>query len=409
MNNLPGPPNDASEIGFTWFGWFKKLYTETLGFFKTDGSRDITGNVNLSGTGLRFTADMNNTTLKDRFYFQGQVINGNTALSALPNGTSNIASVIAFNNSDPTNSNWIRIQANATEARIDTGLSGTGLAGTSTYAPLGLYTSNVKQVEINAAGTVTFTNDAYVGANKIYHEGNLSPGGNLKSQLLTTADSSPWTWPAGVDEVWITMVGGGAGGRLSDTSSLGGGGGGAGEYVVRYPFPRLSATTTTFTVGVKGNADNDGQPSVFGTLSVQGGKAATTVGYGGKGGGDLQTAPSSKVTGVRSVDEGILTFSGANGGGAGIAVANNGYVGGGCEMYAGGTAGTGGTRSGGGGGGSSLFGQGGAGGNQTANGSAPSSTAYGAGGGGSGGTLVAGTGTGGAGMNGCILLEWIGA
>lgn len=230
-------------------------------------------------------------------------------------------------------------------------------------------------------------------------------GGKLKTQLLTIADSSPWTWPDGVDGVWVTMVGGGAGGRGNDTGSLGGGGGGSGEYCVRRWYPRLSATTTTFTVGAKGAADSDGSNTTFGTITVQGGKTPTTVGYGGRGGG-IQTAPSSKVVGVRSIDEGVVTFSGANGGGAGSTTASAGFAGGGCEHYTGGLGGSSnGSRSGGGGGGASPFGNGGDGGSAVGPGNAPAATAYGAGGGGAGGTGTSAAGA--PGQDGCILLEWV--
>lgn len=78
-------------------------------------------------------------------------------------------------------------------------------------------------------------------------------GGKLKSTLLTTASSSPWTWPSGVDMVLVTMVGGGGGGNGGTTGTgSGGGGGGSGEYCVRVPFAREAASTTSFTVGTGG-------------------------------------------------------------------------------------------------------------------------------------------------------------
>lgn len=237
-------------------------------------------------------------------------------------------------------------------------------------------------------------------------------GGKLKTQLLTIADSSPWTWPDGVDGVWVTMIGGGAGGRTNESATLGAGGGGAGEYTVRRFYPRLSATTTTFTIGTKGASDSNGNPTTFGNVTVQGGYTSSgTAGWGGKGGGDAQTAPSSKVAGARATIGGLFTYSGSNGGGGGIGAVNNGFIGGGCENIAGGFYGTSNTtRSGGGGGGSSPWGQGGTGGNGgsslgVCSGYAPLTDSYGAGGGGGGG--YAGSAPGGTGQDGCILLEWV--
>lgn len=221
-------------------------------------------------------------------------------------------------------------------------------------------------------------------------------GGSLKSQLLTTADTSPWTWPTGVDAVWITAVAGGGGGTPRVDGTYGGGGGGSGEYCVRYFYPRLSATTTSYTVGTGGASLSNGTATNFGGLTLdpgQTGNNAAGTGYGGKGGGLAQTAPSSRVAGARPVQEGALTWSGANGGG-------HASTGGPCEIWVGGYAG--GT---GGAGGSSPWGQGGSGGVGAAVPTSPTSTSYGAGGGGASNVSTA---AGAAGQNGCILLEWIG-
>jgi hypothetical protein len=236
-------------------------------------------------------------------------------------------------------------------------------------------------------------------------------GGNLKSRLLTAADASPWTWPAGVDAVWVTAIAGGGGGSTRN-STTSGGGGGAGEYCVRYFYPRKAVTTTAFTIGLGGAANNSGTATVFGNLTLNpgltGDRSATTTCWGGKGGGNVQVAPNTRVVGVRSVDEGVCTFSGANGGG-GNTTGAAGNAGGGSEMWAGGTGGIAGTYSGGGGGASSPWGIGGSGASDAIASTMPAATAYGCGGGGGSASPSATYNVGAGGQDGCILLEWIGA
>lgn len=276
----------------------------------------------------------------------------------------------------------------------------------------------------DATDTITFTNDAYVGSNVIYHAGNFV-GAKLKSELLATPGTSTWTWPTGVDLVWVTLVGGGGGGAGARNGLAVGaqGGGGAGETLYRYPVLRLGATTKSYTVGsggaggagstgTTGNSGGNGTATYFGTLKADYGyfgEYSGTSSKGGKGGGRLQpVVTSGGVVGADAVVEGLTTISGGNGGG-GLA-ASPGLTGGGCEANIGGFPGNG--NGCGGGGGSCFLSIGGTGADAT-NGTAakPATPGYGAGGGGGGantsGAATAG-GTGGDGGSGCIIIEWIG-
>lgn len=128
-----------------------------LQYLPVTGSRSLTANLDFSGVAARFTADMSTATLANRFAMQTNVADSNMGLFLLPNGTGTAASVLGFNKSDPTNSNWIRLQMTSTEARIDSGLSGTGYSGSSTYMPLSLYTSNTLRYTIGTDGRMTFS------------------------------------------------------------------------------------------------------------------------------------------------------------------------------------------------------------------------------------------------------------
>ena len=83
-------------------------------------------NVNFNGTGLRITGDFSNATLANRLAFQTSTTNGNTTVYALPNGTSQISSFSAVNNSDPTNASITQLLALSTESSLRNAISGTG-------------------------------------------------------------------------------------------------------------------------------------------------------------------------------------------------------------------------------------------------------------------------------------------
>ena len=119
-------------------------------------------------------------------------------------------------------------------------------------------------------------------------------------QSTSFTSSGTFSVPSGVSSVDVLVVGGGGAGGKG--SSQGGGGGGAGGLIYRPGFTVTPGGTITVTVG-SGGGDNtsagsrgeDGQDSVFGTLTAKGGGAAgcfnspthsnNTGQSGGSGGG----------------------------------------------------------------------------------------------------------------------------
>jgi hypothetical protein len=198
----------------------------------------------------------------------------------------------------------------------------------------------------------------------------------------TTAGSYTWVAPAGKAIVFVSCVGGGAGGSGAFAGSTGGGGGGAGAYVIRQAVAITPSSGYTVTVGAAGtggaasNLGTSGGASSFvgdnATVSCNGGSASGSSGVGGAGG----TA-------------------------SGTAIAASGSTGGGIGQSSAGGAGANQSAATGGGGGGNPFGVGGngsgsgVGGNATGRGSA-------GGGGFSSGTLYAG----GNGSAGLVYLEW---
>ena len=100
-----------------------------------------------TSTGQRIIADMSSATITNRLAFQTSTTNSSTVVGAIPNGTSNVASFLAYNNSDPTNASNGGILTTATEIRLQSGISGTG-----TYLPLTFYTNGAERGRFDTAG-----------------------------------------------------------------------------------------------------------------------------------------------------------------------------------------------------------------------------------------------------------------
>jgi hypothetical protein len=200
-----------------------------------------------------------------------------------------------------------------------------------------------------------------------------------RKQLITTTGASHFTTPAGVTKVYLTMVGGGAGGGTKandsgDTNNhAGAGGGGAGGSLIKYPYTVSASTEYDVSVGAGGGEGAGGGNTTFDTITVNGGSTGATAGgpssAGGAGGNNPDAYNAVAYT------AGLPYFPGGNGG---TAVTASGWAGGA--------------------GGASRFGAGGAGG--------AAGTGYGAGGGGGAYQPWTGAAAGGAGSQGFVLVEW---
>jgi hypothetical protein len=108
---------------------------------------DDSGNVTVTGTGLRFYADFSNATAANRFCFQTTTANSSTGVFAIPSGSGTGATWRAFNGSDPDNAGYIDILAGSTAHEIRAGKNGSG-----TYLPLLFKTNNATQMRLNTDG-----------------------------------------------------------------------------------------------------------------------------------------------------------------------------------------------------------------------------------------------------------------
>lgn len=110
----------------------------------------MTDNLAFTGTGNRITGDFSNATVASRVMFQSSTVNGITAVSIIPNGTSTDAIISVNNSSDPTNSSEGRIYVNASNAvRIESAIRGTG-----TYLPMTFHTNGSERARIDTSGNL---------------------------------------------------------------------------------------------------------------------------------------------------------------------------------------------------------------------------------------------------------------
>jgi len=108
-----------------------------------------TGNLTFSSTAQRITGDMSNATLSNRLAFQTSTTNGNTTISALPNGTAVGAACRLHNSSDPANSSRVAMGVDSSITYLESAINGTG-----SYLPMTFYTGGSERVRIDTSGNM---------------------------------------------------------------------------------------------------------------------------------------------------------------------------------------------------------------------------------------------------------------
>ena len=119
------------------------------GSLAVNGAISSIGNLNFIGTGNRITGDMSNATVASKVSFQTSTTNASSYPQVIPNGTGTVSGFLAFNNSDPTNAGFSSFLALSTDARVVSGITGTG-----TYLPTTFYTGGSERVRIDTSGNV---------------------------------------------------------------------------------------------------------------------------------------------------------------------------------------------------------------------------------------------------------------
>jgi hypothetical protein len=153
------------------------------------GNFGLSGNLQFLGSAQRITGDFSNATLANRVAFQTSTTNGVTTVAAIPNGTSTTSQFAAWNNSDQTNAAFFGMAMTNTDARLQTGINGSGTALPMTFLTGGSETARFSATaktlilsggDTTANGTgITFpaTQSASSNANTLddYEEGTYTP------------------------------------------------------------------------------------------------------------------------------------------------------------------------------------------------------------------------------------------
>jgi hypothetical protein len=209
---------------------------------------------------------MSNATIANRLAFQNSVTNGNTVVTAIPNGTATIARYELCNNSDPTNSSVAQISANGS-----TGIEfAAAIKGTGTYLPMTFYTGGSERVRIDTSG-------------------NLGVGTSTASFKITNNFDAPATWgndAANFIEMWQNSGTNALGVAMGDNSIASfTTNNGYNLVLATDGVERMRVATSTGNVGI-GTASPDAKLTVNGAASFSDGTASAP---GIANSGDLDT------------------------------------------------------------------------------------------------------------------------
>ena len=93
------------------------------------GNTTVASNTTVfSATGARIQGDFSNATLANRASFQTSTTNDATGVNVLPNGSSAVSAITAFNNSVPTNAAYVGLGISSTSASLTSANTGSGTA-----------------------------------------------------------------------------------------------------------------------------------------------------------------------------------------------------------------------------------------------------------------------------------------
>lgn len=145
--------------------------------FYTNGTQkfsilaDATGTIQIDGTAPRITGNFTNNTVANRVLFQTNVVNGATAITAIPNGAGTISLLQLSNNSAPANSSMVDLRVSATEVSLASSIFGTG-----SFLPMVFYTGGSERLRIDTSGNIG------VGKAPVAGRGLLQVGGGIEVQ-----------------------------------------------------------------------------------------------------------------------------------------------------------------------------------------------------------------------------------
>jgi hypothetical protein len=109
----------------------------------------LTGNLVFSGTGRLIQGDFSNATNSSRTAFQSSTTNGQTVVTAKPNGTSTASYFITHNAVDVDNSSHMYMGVTSTQAQLRSDKTGTG-----SLLPLAIYVGGAERALMDTSGNL---------------------------------------------------------------------------------------------------------------------------------------------------------------------------------------------------------------------------------------------------------------
>lgn len=146
---------------------------------------DSSGNLVMTGTGLRITGDFSNATIANRVAFQTSTVNSSTSVSVIPNGTNVQSDFFAFNAADPTNASHLLMRSGASETTIRSGITGTG-----TYLPMTFYTGGSERMRIDTSGNVGIGTSSPSGKLHIAGQTRIQDSASASNYILIGSGSN---------------------------------------------------------------------------------------------------------------------------------------------------------------------------------------------------------------------------
>lgn len=113
-------------------------------------SISVWGDINVNSIGSRVKGNFSDATLGNRTMVQTNVVNGNSTVGVLPNGTAVMSELSLETDPAVTNGQFASFKIDgAADARIQSGIRGSG-----SYLPLTFYTGGSERLHINAGGKI---------------------------------------------------------------------------------------------------------------------------------------------------------------------------------------------------------------------------------------------------------------